>query len=185
MARPSSWVNTMSTVIGVLPPVSDLDALFRRYHRDLTAYAYCKLRDRDAAADVVQDAFLRYLQRDGRGEDALQPGLFLKRVVGNLTIDVGRQSRRRGTTVPIDAVAEHLADPAPSAERAIIARQDYARLKRALDALPLPVRAALLLSRVEGLTHAEIAAHVGISGSLVSRHIVCGLRHCLKQMGGP
>lgn len=173
----------MSITTGVLPPAADLDALFRRYHRDLTAYAYRKLRDRDAAADVVQDAFLRYLQRDGRGEDALQPGLFLKRVVGNLAVDAGRQRRRRGTAVSIDAVAENLADPTPSAERVVVARQDYARLKRALDALPLTVRAALLLSRVEGLTHAEIAAHLGISGSLVSRHIVSGLRSCLKRMG--
>ena len=161
----------------------DLDTLFRLYHRELIACAYRKLRDRAAADDIVQDAFVRYLQRDSQGEEALQPALFLKRVVGNLAIDVVRQNRRRGGVVAIDGVAEHLIDPAPSAERVIIAREDYARLKRALDDLPRPVRAALLLSRVEGLTHAEIAERLDVSASLVSKHIVSALRHCLKRMG--
>lgn len=171
----------MTSAISPLPSASDLDALFRLYYRDLHGFAFSRFRNQDAAADAVQDAFLRYLQRRG-GDETHNPGHFLKRIVANLAIDAGRRDRRRGHAVQIEDLAETLADPTPSAERAMIAREDYLRLTRALDALPAPVRTALLLSRVEGLTHAEIAGRLGVSASLVSKHIMTALRHCLARM---
>ena len=38
----------------------DLDRLFRLYHRDLQNIAYRRLGDRELAADLTQDTFVRY-----------------------------------------------------------------------------------------------------------------------------
>ncbi|MGN6463837.1 MAG: RNA polymerase sigma factor, partial [Pseudolabrys sp.] len=43
------------------PSAIDLDALFRLYSQELNSYAYGRLKAREAAADVVQDSFLRFL----------------------------------------------------------------------------------------------------------------------------
>ncbi len=176
----------MSNVTDRLNDAVDLDGLFRRYRKELNGLAYSRLKDRDAAQDVVQDAFLRLLRRLA-GEPvafvADSPRFLLRRIVSNLTIDLIRQDRRHGRTVELDHVADVLIDPYPTADRAVVAYEDYALLKSALDELPFAARASLLLNRIEGLTHAEIGTRLGISASMVSKHIMNALKHCLKRMG--
>ncbi|HEY0292209.1 MAG TPA: sigma-70 family RNA polymerase sigma factor, partial [Hansschlegelia sp.] len=100
---------------------------------------------------------------------------------GNLIVDLVRRERRQGRSVPLEQAAL-LADAAPLADRSLIARQDFATFKAALDELPPKTRAALLLNRIEGLTHAEIAARLAISPSMVSKHIMKALRVCLRSL---
>jgi RNA polymerase sigma-70 factor (ECF subfamily) len=161
----------------------DLDFLFRRYHAELSAFAYRRVKNRDTAADVVQDAFVRYLDC---GMAALaqhtHPRFFLWRIVGNLTIDIARRKRRRADGVSIDDVAERLVDPSPSAFDRLAARQQYVRLRRALAELPSAQRTALLLSRLEGLSHAQIGERLGVSPSMISKYIMGALRHCLVRL---
>lgn len=161
---------------------ADMDALFRDYSEDLRRYAYRRLRDREAAADLTQEAFLRYVaSRQHERSDARASQFFLWRIAGNLIVDLVRRERRQGRTLPLEHAAM-LADAAPLADRSLIARQDFAALKTALDGLPRKTRAALLLNRVEGLTHAEIATRLSISPSMVSKHIMKALRVCLLSL---
>jgi RNA polymerase sigma-70 factor (ECF subfamily) len=167
--------------------VSDLDLLFRRYSRELNNYAYRRLRDREAAADVVQDGFLRFLLWSRERSDAVLPNgprFFLWRVVGNLTIDLVRRNRILGPLAPLDDVADRIADPAPTPDRCLESRQQYLLLKATLDELPERQRMALLLNRIEGLTHAEIGVRLGVSASMVSKYIMAVLEHCLDRMPG-
>lgn len=164
---------------------ADLDSLFRAYHQELARFARGKLRDREAAADIVQDTFLRYLAHERASEPGLSPAsprFFLWRIAGNLIIDMMRRERRRGGATPIDAPGLDLVDPAPAADRRLMAREEFLAIKRALDELAPKARAALLLSRVEGLSHAEIAARLGVSTSMVTKYIMAALRHCLKRL---
>ncbi|WP_149535908.1 RNA polymerase sigma factor [Siccirubricoccus phaeus] len=164
----------------------DLDALFRRHHRELQRYAREGLRDRSQAADIVQDAFLRYaMAAQGRGDaprPIANPVAFLWQVVRNIVRDHGRQHRRRGAPLDLQEFSESLADPRPSAERILVARQEFLVLRAALDELPRHCRLALLLSRTEGLTHPEIARHLGISTSMVTKHVIRALRHCTRRL---
>jgi len=168
-------------VSGGLKQQHDLDALFRLYHRELTRVAFRRLHDQDAAADLVQDAFVRYLSAD-RVVAPLSPRFFLHRIVANLTLDALRRTKRRGLLLAIDDVAETIADPAPLADHLLMARQEFKLLSRALNELQPRCRAALLLNRVEGKTHAEIAAMLGVSSSMVSKYIMAALSHCMKRM---
>jgi RNA polymerase sigma-70 factor (ECF subfamily) len=78
--------------------------------------------------------------------------------------------------------ALQIADPAPSAERRLAARQEYRVLRDALNALPQNQRAALLWNRVECLTHAEIAVRLGVSPSMVNKYIMRALAHCATSL---
>ncbi|EWY39639.1 RNA polymerase sigma factor [Skermanella stibiiresistens SB22] len=159
-----------------------LDALYRQHHTELRTLAYRRVGRHDVAADVVQEAFIRYADMantaDGSRIDC--PKSFLCRIVINLAADVGRRDRRRGEHAVLEDMANHLADPQPSPEAALESRQRMARLRNALDDLPESCRASLLLSRVDGMTHAEVADRLGVSSSMVSKHIMRAIRHCQR-----
>lgn len=167
-----------------LPASTDFDSLFRHYHRDLGAFAYGRLRDREAASDLVQDTFVRYIAHTREAPVAPEaPRFFLWRIASNLILDLARRERRRGQAVALDDVAAlAIADPQPSAEHRLAARQEYRVLKTALNDLPRNQRAALLWNRVEGLTHAEIAARLGVSPSMVNKYIMRALAHCAGRL---
>lgn len=176
----------MTTIAKELPrPAVDFDALFRRYYLELNSFAYGRLKDREAAADLVQDAFVRYIVLDqGRSDIVVHasPRFFLWRIAVNLTVDVMRRKRRRGAFASLDDVASQLADPTPIADRCLEARQQFALLKAALDELPSAHRNALLMNRIEGLSHAEIGERLGVSASMVSKYIMSVMRHCTRRM---
>ncbi|MDC7788113.1 RNA polymerase sigma factor [Rhodoplanes sp. TEM] len=166
----------------------DLDTIFRLYSRELHRFAHRRLGDPEMAADVVQDAFLRYLTvtLDGRdGTAPTSPRFFLWRIVSNLMIDWSRRDRRRGVHAALDDVAEHFADPAPLPDRVLEGREEFRIIVTTLDALPRKCRAALLLNRVEGLSHVEIADRLGVSPSMVSKYVVTALRRCMKALAVP
>lgn len=163
----------------------DLDDLFRRYSVELNSFAYRKLRDREAAADLVQDGFVRFLSWARQNADVrleANPRFFLWRIVGNLTIDFVRSVRTHGKTAPIEDFENVLVDPSPTADRHLEARQQLAMLKAVLAELTADQRTALLLNRIDGLTHDEIAEKLGVSSSMVSKHIIAAMRRCLKRL---
>jgi RNA polymerase sigma factor (sigma-70 family) len=191
MDRSTDWVIRQLGINGFVMSVNlrelgqhpgDLDRLFRQYHRELNRFAYGKLRDREAASDIVQDAFARLLAHQRAGAVVESPRFFLWRIATNLLIDAVRRDRRHGPILSLESVSEQLIDSSPSAERGLVARQEFRIIKNALDELAPKARAALLLNRVEGLSHSEIAARLKISPSMVSKHILTALRHCIWEL---
>lgn len=163
---------------------ADLDVLFRRYARELNAFAFRRLRDREAAADAVQDGFerfLRWTRQQGGKEKAANPRFFLWATVGNLTLDLLRR-QSRSPIRPLTDADLVVADPSPSAQHSLEAREQYAIVKAALDELPAKHRKALLMNRLEGRTHEEIAARLGVSKSMVSKYIMGALELCLIRL---
>jgi RNA polymerase sigma-70 factor (ECF subfamily) len=55
-------------------------------------------------------------------------------------------------------------------------------LERALAELPAVCRDSFLLRKLDGLTHVQIAERLGISRSLVEKHIVNAMKHCRVRM---
>ncbi len=110
---------------------------FASIMRDSSAFAYRRVKNRDTAADVVQDAFVRYLDC---GLSAIAqhtyPRFFLWRIVGNITIDIARRDHRRGAFTSIEDVAEQIVDPLPTPYERLETRQQFLQLKKALNDLP-------------------------------------------------
>lgn len=162
----------------------DLDRLFRLYHRDLQNIAYRRLGDRELAADLTQDTFVRYagLGQQQRTENILNPRFFLMRVLGNLIIDLARGHKRQGTHSALEDVQDELLDTRPGPERLHELRQQLQRLHLALGELPENCRDALLLNRLDGLSHQAIAERLDVSPSMVSKYIMRALRHCARRL---
>jgi len=120
----------------------------------LTRIAYRMLGSVADAEDVVQDAFLRWLDADRAA--VREPEAFLRRVVTRLSLDVLKSARRRRETY----VGPWL--PEPVVEAADEEIDDVTLpLMMALDRLAPLERAAFLLHDVFGLDFAEIAETIG------------------------
>lgn len=138
------------------------EAIHRRHAPALRRYAGRMLPHGELAEDIVQEAMLRAsraLLRDRRTID-LKPWLF--RIARNCALD--ELARHRFTTVDLHGAAEVVAAPGAGEPSAVHDRR--AQLRAVLDdiaGLPAEQRHALVGRAVEGISHAELAAELGIS----------------------
>lgn len=113
------------------------------------------------------------------------PGSYLFKMANNLVLDrlreTSRRQRREGDWIAEQrgshALVEEPADPASSAEKMLIERDEQNRLTEAIDHLPARARRVLRMHKLEGLGHAEIAAQLGISKSAVEKHMALAMAH--------
>ncbi|HEU4700793.1 MAG TPA: sigma-70 family RNA polymerase sigma factor [Gemmatimonadales bacterium] len=113
--------------------------------------------DMDLAQDCVQETFIRAFQRlaDFRGEARLSTWL------GSIAISVTFNGLRKRKRFREREVA--LDDAAPIGTTAREADPDLkTRLRAAIEALPDGYRAVFVMHDVEGYTHEEIAATLGV-----------------------
>lgn len=127
------------------------------------AIAFGICNDRNAAADVSQEVFMKLLTRlpqfDGRASFAT----WLYRIVLNTAIDQQR-GRRKSAPLP-----ETLPD-SRRLDEDYAAQQRRIRVQRAVQSLPAKLRGPLVLRHTEGLSYADIARVLGVSmGTVASR----------------
>jgi len=143
-----------------------------------------RLRNRDDAADAMQETFLRLLSAKPRNL-VENPQAYLFTMARNIAFDHERRENRRARIeCPItdDAVILNIASGAPSAEEEIIDRQRLALFEQTLLALPERARTVLLLSRREGWSYQAIAQHLGISANTVYNDVRMAMGHCMAAM---
>lgn len=155
----------------------------RRHHDSLVRFLRQRLRVKEDAVDIAQEAYIRMMQYEGSSK-IHSPASMLFRIAINIANDLGRADavRRVSEQVPIDGL--ELASTQPSADRQIAASQDLQILYRAIEQLPPKCRQVFLLSRAQRMTYPQIAAHCGISVKMVEKHIGHALAICMKKVGG-
>ncbi len=155
-------------------------AVLENYYRELVSFLCARLGNRQAAEDVAHDAYTRVLERTA-DSDVEHPRAFLYRTALNLVIDGHRRGLlRRAEPLEVLDSDERFFSPAPSQEMEL--RQRLELMQRALGELSKPCRDSFLLRKLEGLSHQEIAERLGISRSLVEKHIVNAMKHCRVRM---
>jgi RNA polymerase sigma-70 factor (ECF subfamily) len=65
----------------------------------------------------------------------------------------------------------------------MLAREETAALASAIAALPEGAGRAFRLHKIDGLSHAEVAAKLGISRSGVEKHIAVAMAHLRRMLG--
>jgi RNA polymerase sigma factor (sigma-70 family) len=132
------------------------EEIVRRYRRQLDRFAAAFVGNR--SEDVTQDAFSKALLalRGSEKEIELRPWLY--RIVRNTALNDLRDGP------PPTAELGETAATGPSAAVEAERREELAELMARLRALPEPQRAAIVMRELEGLSHEEIAAALGLSG---------------------
>ena len=137
------------------------------------------------ADDVSQDAFVRALQLESP-HAVRDPVRYLMRIARNLFIDRQRSRKREMALfeplADTDAAAGEAADP----ERILAGKQELERALAVIAALPPRCREAFTLHRFHGLSYAAIARRMGVSTSMVEKHIaeaMLRLSRALRETG--
>ncbi len=136
--------------------------LVRRHQHEVYTLALRLTADRELAADVAQEAFVRAWRALGKFRGDAQFSTWLHRI----TVNTGLTLRRRAGRHRADSIDDVVWEPEASGispEMAGEATDLRDRLVRALEALPAGNREVVVLKDVHGWPHGEIAEHLGIS----------------------
>lgn len=120
--------------------------------------------------DVAQEAYRRALEMD-RPSAVRDPIRYMWKIARNLVRDGARKRARDAAFTDSLSVAlgsEHLA---PDPERILAGRQELRQVLDVISNLPPRCREAFLLHRFQELSYANIARRMGISTSMVEKHI--------------
>lgn len=162
---------------------SSLLALLTRHYQELLRHLTRRLGSASAAADVAQDTWLR-LRRAEAVPELQNPQAYLFRIADNLARDRLRSDATRARTLLPAEFGEDRPSNAPGADSVLDHRQRLRVLGRAVAELPPKCREVFLLHKFDGLSHGEIAARLGISRSMVEKHVMKALAHCRDHMRG-
>jgi len=136
----------------------DLDCmgeLFERHHGPLFGYLAKLTGDRAAAEDIAQVVFQRMLRYRHTYRDDGRFTAWMYHLARRCACD----HFRRAAPIAVDpAELEGRADESRRADESAASRDDHALLQRALDRLDPGDREVLLLSRLQELSFAEVAA---------------------------
>lgn len=153
-----------------------------RHYNELLGFFVRSVRDVHEAQDLVQQTFERMLSTEQAGRKAGQPRALLYEIARNLLVD-----RHRHLSVRLhdsdDALHDHPALPGCEPETVYAGMQRVQLLVATIEGLPPRCRAAFVRHRIDGLSHAEVAAEMGISLNMVERHIMLAVATCRKALG--
>ncbi|MDR0281140.1 MAG: sigma-70 family RNA polymerase sigma factor [Paucimonas sp.] len=165
------------------PPADSLDALYKGYHGWLLGWLRRRLDCPHNAADMAQDTFIRLLSA-GAYVAPNEPRAFLATVARRLLMDRGRRQRlERAYRDELARHVEHM-EQAPSAEQVTAAVQALEHIARALEAMTPRMRQVFVMRHLDGLGHAEIAAHFNVSTKTIQNDLVQALLQCHAAGGG-
>jgi len=156
------------------------EALVRRNYRAAFAVALARLEGPMDAEDVVQDAFVRALERLDECDPKRFAGWLLT-IVRNRAHNARIYERRRQGVDPEEAGLSSSGD-AEGVGR-VERRELRETLEAAIDTLPQIQREVLLLHDLEGMKHAEIAGTVGVSVGMSRYHLMQARRRMRAELG--
>lgn len=171
---------------------SAFELLLQRYERPIYNFLLRSVRDREAAADLTQEVFLRVIRRSSQFQGNSKFSTWLYTIARNLCIDHGRKMvfrRHRSLDAPAGAdpesvpLVDRLAGREPGADRKTIAQGLQAEIARAVEALPPDQREVFLLRQVQGMPFKEIAEVVGAPENTVKSRMRYALERLQEALG--
>jgi len=134
------------------------------------------------AEDLVQDTYVRVATALADRPIRHLPA-FLHQTARNLALDHLRKVAVRRDVPDNQLALDGLSSPGPDPEQAAGFSRQVERLEAVLAELPARRREILLLHKIHGWRHSDIAHHYGITVSAVEKNLRQALAQCLAVAG--
>lgn len=170
------------------PANNDLTRLFAKTQSELIRYCRRQLGDLERAREFAQEASLRFT-RGGYDASSADARAILFAIARNLLADNGRKLKRQRehgfeVQVELDAIVD-LPIGEVGLDRLHVAREDLKAVTLAIQSLPARCRQVFIMHRLQGRKHQEIASTLGISRSMVEKHIVNATLKLMEAIDQP
>ncbi len=164
--------------------VAAFDDLIRKYRERVYSVIYNMTSNREDAADLTQDSFIKAFQSINRFEGQASFFTWLYRIAVNSTLSHIRKAKLRSffsfekinDEDKTTELIEQLTDK-HGVERDVFVRELQERLNEAMQKLSIKHRTVVTLFEIDGLSHEEIAEVVGCSVGTVRSRL-----HYAKQL---
>jgi len=166
--------------------VAAFDELILKYRQRLFAVIYNLTSNREDAADLVQDSFIKAFQSINSFSGKASFFTWLYRIAINSALSHLRKNRLRTffsleqidpEDRPAAEVLAALTDDSGGAEKEALAHELQEKLNEAMQKLSIKHRTVITLFEIDGLTHHEIAEVMGCSVGTVRSRL-----HYAKQL---
>lgn len=165
---------------GDFSPASEI---YDRYSSRIYNFAYRFLRNSEAAEDATQEVFVKMLKHASQFHGDAKLSTWLFSIAANWCRDYLRKADNKAK----EAEEVLVTLPAPTElapDRNLERRQDEERVRNALAKLTPEQREAILLSRYQGLSYAEIAQISGCSEGAVKTRVFRAMETLKKALTG-
>lgn len=166
------------------------EVLLGRYQRPIYNFIFRSVRHKDHADELLQEVFLRVIQRskDFKGQSKFSTWLYT--IARNLCIDHSRKmSFRRHKSLDSPMRSSKSGDEGPSlldrtagkeqgADRELIAARVTREVAQAVEALPEEQREVFLMRQLQGMPFKDIADIVGVPENTVKSR----MRYALERL---
>ncbi|HEY8429712.1 MAG TPA: RNA polymerase sigma factor [Sandaracinaceae bacterium] len=170
----------------------DADAfelLVRRYERPLYNFILRSVRRRDRAEEILQDVFLKVVQRSTEFKGNSKLSTWLYTIARNLCIDHSRKmvfrrhasldaASRAGGDAEGPTLLEKTSSGEPGADRRAISNDLAQRITAAVEELPEEQKEVFLMRQVQGMAFKDIAEVVGVPENTVKSR----MRYALERL---
>lgn len=165
---------------GDFSPASEI---YDRYSARIYNFAFRFLRNSEAAEDAVQEVFVKMLKHANQFHGDAKLSTWLFSITANWCRDYLRKAENKSKDG--DEVLVTLpTSPELSPERNLERRENERMIQRALASLTAEQREAILLSRYQGLSYAEIALIAGCSEGAVKTRVFRAMETLKKALTG-
>jgi len=158
--------------------VARFDDLITKYRERIWGVIYHLCANREDAADLTQDVFLKAFQSINRFQGQSAFFTWLYRIAVNTTLNHLQKAKLRRffslekirDEAPVADLLDKLADPGNASDRAACLGELQQKLNEAMQKLSIKHRTVVTLYEIDGLSHEEIAEITGSSvGTVRSR----------------
>lgn len=162
---------------------SPASEIYDRYSGRIYNFAFRFLKNAEAAEDATQEVFVKMLRYANQFNGDAKLSTWLFSITANWCRDYLRKADNKSKES--DDVLVTLPAPSENApDRNLEQRENEQRVRRALQALTAEQREAILLSRYQGLSYAEIAQIAGCSEGAVKTRVFRAMETLKKTLMG-
>lgn len=153
------------------------------HYDDLVDYISSKLGSRQIAREIVQETYLRVLQKPEQFSNLQSPIAFLKKVSLNIALDYIKKDQtydKYFDQVELEQLDEVAMFSELSEQELSVTRQQYSQLILAQIAkLPPACQDVFLLVQFHGMSQVDVAEQLQISRMMVIKHLTRALQSFL------
>ena len=154
------------------------DELYSRYWEILLKDAYRILKDKDACMDVLQEVFAKVWSGKKQLPEITDFKAWLGTITRNCVFNLMKKRAIEELSLRNSAIAIVQENNNPVGITEL--RDLRYVLHAAINELPLQQQKVFKMGRIEGLKHAEIASHLGISKETVKKHMIEAIKNVKK-----